>query len=51
MIDIETIKDNVSNLSKKLPSLNIDSIFLEQDGKLDKVFLQWRVLTWIKKLL
>lgn len=38
MIDIETIKDNVSNLSKKLPSLNIDSIFLEQDGKLDKVF-------------
>ncbi len=38
MIDIETIKDNVSSLSKKLPSLNIDSIFLEQDGKLDKVF-------------
>lgn len=38
MIDIETIKNNVSNLSKKLPSLNIDSIFLEQDGKLDKVF-------------
>lgn len=38
MIDIETIKDNVSSLSKKIPSLNIDSIFLEQDGKLDKVF-------------
>ena len=38
MIDIETIKDNVSNLSKKLSSLKIDSIFLEQDGKLDKVF-------------
>lgn len=37
MIDIETIKNNVSSLSKKL-SLNIDSIFLEQDGKLDKVF-------------
>jgi len=38
MINIETIKDNVNSLSKKLPSLNIDSIFLEQDGKLDKVF-------------
>ncbi|MBP3920747.1 MAG: serine hydrolase [Bacilli bacterium] len=38
MIDIETIKYNVSSLSKKLPSLNIYSIFLEQDGKLDKVF-------------
>lgn len=38
MIDIETIKDNVSSLTKKLSSLNIDSIFLEQDGKLDKVF-------------
>lgn len=38
MIDIEIIKDNVSSLSKKLSSLNIDSIFLEQDGKLDKVF-------------
>lgn len=29
MIDIETIKDNVDKLSKELPSLNIDSIFLE----------------------
>lgn len=38
MIDIETIKNNVSSLSKQIPSLNIDSIFLEQDGKLDKVF-------------
>lgn len=38
MIDIETIKENVSRLSKKPPSLDIDSIFLEQDGKLDKVF-------------
>lgn len=38
MIDIETIKDNVSSLSKKFSGLNIDSIFLEQDGKLDKVF-------------
>lgn len=38
MINIETIKDNVSSLAKKLPSLNIDSIFLEQDGKLNKNF-------------
>lgn len=38
MIDIETIKVNVSSLYKKLPSLNIDSIFLEQGGRLDKVF-------------
>ncbi len=38
MIDIENIKDKVSSLSKKLPSLNIDSIFLEQDGRLDKIF-------------
>lgn len=38
MIDIEIIKDNVSSLSKKLSGLNIDSIFLEQDGRLDKVF-------------
>lgn len=29
MIDMETIKDNASSLSKKLPSLSIDSIFLE----------------------
>lgn len=38
MIDIEIIKDNVSSLSKKLSGLNIDSIFLEQDGRLDKAF-------------
>lgn len=38
MIDIENIKDNVDKLSKELPSLNIDSIFLEQNGRIDKVF-------------
>lgn len=38
MINIEDIKNNVSKLKKNLPSLNIDSIFLEQDGKLDKIF-------------
>lgn len=29
MIDMETIKNNVGSFSKKLPSLSIDSIFLE----------------------
>lgn len=38
MINIENIKNNVSDLKKNLPSLNIDSIFLEQEGNLDKVF-------------
>lgn len=38
MIDIEKIKTNVENLKKSLPNISIDSIFLEQDGKIDKVF-------------
>ena len=38
MINIETIKNNIFELKKILPSLNIDSIFLEQDGKIDRVF-------------
>lgn len=38
MIDIEQIKRNVINKKKELPSLNIDSIFLEQNGKLEKIF-------------
>ena len=38
MINIEDIKNNVSKLKETLPSLNIDSIFLEQDGNLDKIF-------------
>ncbi len=37
-INIETIKNNVNELKKSLPSLKIDSIFLEQCGKVDKVF-------------
>lgn len=40
MIDIEQIKEKIAMLSKSLSSLAIDSIFLEQDGKLDKVFYQ-----------
>ena len=38
MINIEDIKNNVSKLKETSPSLNIDSIFLEQDGNLDKIF-------------
>lgn len=37
-ITIEDIKNNKDRLSKLLPSLNIDSIFVEQNGKTDKVF-------------
>ena len=38
MINIEDIKDNVSILSKTLPSLNIDSVFIEQNGNVEKFF-------------
>ena len=38
MVDINKIKENIDSLSKEIGSLNIDSIFIEQDGKLDKVF-------------
>ena len=38
MVDIDIVKENVNTLSKRLECLNIDSIFIEQDGKLDKVF-------------
>ena len=37
-ITIEEINENKNKLSKTLSSLNIDSIFLEQNGKLDKIF-------------
>ena len=37
-ITIEDIQNNKDSLSKVLPSLNIDSIFLEQNGKIDKIF-------------
>ncbi len=40
MIDIRDILVNVSKLKKILPSLNIDSIFLEQDENLEKVFYE-----------
>ena len=38
MVDINIVKENVNIRSKELGRLNIDSIFIEQDGKLDKVF-------------
>lgn len=38
MIDINVVKENVNKLSKRLDSLNIDSIFIEQDGKLERIF-------------
>ena len=38
MVDINKIKKNIDSLSKEIGSLNIDSIFIEQDGKLDKIF-------------
>ena len=38
MINIEDIKNNVDSLNQSLPRLNIDSIFLEQNGKIDEVF-------------
>ncbi len=37
-ITIKDIKNNKDKLSKNLPSLNIDSILLEQNGKIDKIF-------------
>ena len=39
MIKIEEIKKKVEELSKKI-SLNIDSIFLEQNGEVDKIFFR-----------
>lgn len=38
MININDIKNNIENLKKTLPSLEIDSIFLEQDRKIEKLF-------------
>ena len=38
MIDINVVEENVNKLSKRLDSLNIDSIFIEQDGKLERIF-------------
>lgn len=38
MVEIDAIKNNITILSKKIDCLNIDSIFVEHDGKIDKFF-------------
>lgn len=38
MVEIDAIKNNITLLSKKVDCLNIDSIFVEYDGKIDKFF-------------
>lgn len=38
MVNIDKIKENVNNLSKNLNSLNIDSVFVEQDNNIEKIF-------------
>lgn len=38
MINIKDVINNVNILSQSLPSLNIDSIFIEQNGKTEKYF-------------
>ena len=38
MINIKDVKNNLSILSKTLPSINIDSVFIEQNGNIEKYF-------------
>lgn len=38
MINIDKLKDNVDILSKNLDSLNVDSIFIEQNNNIEKIF-------------
>ena len=38
MIKINEINSNIENLKKSLPILEIDSVFLEQGGKIEKLF-------------
>lgn len=38
MVNIKDVINNVNMLSQTLPSLNIDSIFIEQNGKTEKYF-------------
>ncbi len=38
MINLQDIINNVNMLSQTIPSLNIDSIFIEQNGKIEKIF-------------
>ena len=38
MINIDKLKYNVDGLSKSLDSLNIDSIFVEQNNNIERIF-------------
>jgi CubicO group peptidase (beta-lactamase class C family) len=38
LLNIEDVKNNLSILSKTLPSINIDSVFIEQNGNIEKYF-------------
>ncbi len=38
MLNIEDVKNNLSILFKTLPSINIDSVFIEQNGNIEKYF-------------
>ena len=37
IINIEVLKNNIEKLSKTLPSLNIDSIYIEQNEEIEKI--------------
>lgn len=38
LVKMQNVMNNISLLAKTIPSLNIDSIFIEQDGKIEKYF-------------
>ena len=38
LVKMQNVMNNISLLAKALPSLKIDSIFIEQDGKIEKYF-------------
>ncbi len=37
IINIDELKNNIEKLSKTLPSLNIDSIYIEQNEEIEKI--------------
>lgn len=37
MVDIQEIKNNIEKLKNNIPSLNIDSLYIEQNGIIDKL--------------
>lgn len=44
MVNLDAIKINILKLKRELPHLNIDNIFVEQDGKIDKIFYSYENL-------